>query len=93
MKIQKSKSCERPYLGETDRLLQVKVKEHQKLTRLGETKKSRILQHCWEEQHRIQWDEATIATREDDPTIRKLKAATPNAIGTPSIRVGDIYCQ
>lgn len=88
--------CGKSYIGETGRPLQVRIKEHKKLVRLGETDKSRIAQHAWEEEHRIEWEHTTILDREDNHTKRKLKEAahmaiTPNVISTPSLEIKNIW--
>ncbi|KAJ8917945.1 hypothetical protein NQ315_002640 [Exocentrus adspersus] len=45
--------CGKSYIGERKRLLKVRIKKHQTLTRLGNTEKSRIAQHLWKEQHQM----------------------------------------
>lgn len=88
--------CERLYIGETGRPLQVRIKEHQKLVAKGETDKSRLAQHVWDEHHRVKWDEASIIAKEDRTKKRKLKEAafmvtTNNTISTPSIQLSNIW--
>ena len=40
-------SCGKKYRGETKRVLETQLKEHQAATRRGETKKSAIAEHAW----------------------------------------------
>ena len=47
-------SCGQNYIGETKRNLEARLKEHQTATRQGETNKSAIAEHAWEEQHQPQ---------------------------------------
>ncbi|XP_045477895.1 uncharacterized protein LOC123683043 [Harmonia axyridis] len=88
--------CGRSYIGETKRPLDTRVKEHQKLARLGETEKSRLVQHAWDEEHRIKWDEASIISKEERSKRRKLKEAafmaiTPNPISMPSLEIKEVW--
>ena len=88
--------CGRTYIGETKRPLKVRIKEHQRLAQLGETDKSRLVQHAWNEDHNVKWDEASIISKEEGWRRRKLKEAafmaiTPNPISTPSLEIKNVW--
>src|SRR5204863_488936 len=69
-------SCSRPYYGETKRPLNVRIKEHRENTRKGLVDKSKIAQHCWSENHQMNFDEAKIVHREPHFFKRKLIEAS-----------------
>ena len=69
-------SCDREYIGETKRPLNVRIKEHRDNTRKGLTEKSKIAQHCWSESHKMCWDEARIIHREPHFYKRKVIEAS-----------------
>ena len=53
-------SCGQKYTGKTKRNLEACLKEHQTVTRLGETDKSAIAERAWEEQHQPQWNNTKL---------------------------------
>ncbi len=69
-------SCDREYIGETKRPLSIRVKEHKENTRKGFTEQSKIAQHCWSENHTMNWDQASIIHREPHFFKRKLIEAS-----------------
>ncbi|KAJ8909786.1 hypothetical protein NQ315_011196 [Exocentrus adspersus] len=89
-----SGECGKSNIGETKRPFKVRIKEeHQTLIRLGNTEKSRIAQHVWEEQQH--WDQATIIAKEQGWKKRKLKEAafiaiTLNCISTTTATMNPI---
>ena len=64
--------CGESYVGETKRPLAVRIKEHQKHTRLGETTRSGIAEHVWTNQHRIKWSETKVLYKEQHWRKRKF---------------------
>ena len=88
--------CERVYIGETGRALQIRVNEHKNLAKKGLTEKSRIVEHAWNENHKIQWSNAKIVAKESNSIKRKLKEAayialTQDPISQPSIELKSIW--
>ena len=49
-------SCDKVYIGETQRALGTRIKEHQDACRLGYTEKSAIAEHAWDAGHRPDWE-------------------------------------
>ena len=52
--------CSKVYTGETIRRLETRFKEHQEVLRRGMTEKSAVAEHAWDNQHSINWKEASI---------------------------------
>lgn len=70
------KNCARPYYGETKRPLNTRIKEHRENTKKGLVDKSKIAQHCWSENHHMDFEEAKIIHREPHFFKRKLIEAS-----------------
>ena len=68
-------SCGKEYNGETKRALGSRIKEHQSVTRGGETEKSAIAEHAWAEQHNPQWDETSVLEQARNIAILQIKEA------------------
>lgn len=64
--------CDRDYIGETKRPLEVRIKEHKNNTQKGETAKSKLAKHAWENEHRFKWKEAKILHTESHYYKRKF---------------------
>lgn len=56
------------------------IKEYSKLARLGETDKSRFVQHSWKEEQQVKYEEALLLTKTDQLIARKLKKTAYNTI-------------
>ena len=52
--------CNKVYIGETIRILETRLKEHQEALRRGMTEKSAVAEHTWDNQHSINWEEMSI---------------------------------
>ena len=52
--------CIKVYIGETIRRLETRLKVHQEALRRGMTDKSAVAEHDWDNQHSINWKEASI---------------------------------
>jgi hypothetical protein len=52
--------CGRSYIGETDRPLAVRLREHRYSLQQGLLEKSKLAQHAYEEGHRVGWDDARV---------------------------------
>ena len=61
------------YIGETKRPLKVRIEEHRRNTRLGYRDNSRIAEHSWANDHRVQWNSATLIDTEAHEKKRKIK--------------------
>ena len=68
-------SCGLKYIGETKRNLETRLKEHQTATRRGETEKSAIAEHAWEEQHLPQWENIEILDHAPNDNTLLIKEA------------------
>jgi hypothetical protein len=48
--------CDRSYIGETGRPLDVRLREHRHTLQQGLLEKPKLAQHAYEEGHRVGWD-------------------------------------
>ena len=67
--------CDKVYIGETKRGLEVRTKEHKKNVEKASITTSEIAKHCWEEGHRMAWREGRILAGEGHWYKRKVKEA------------------
>ena len=51
--------CNRSYIGETGKNLKKRLVEHKAAVKRGDMKNG-IAVHAWEQQHRVNWDEANV---------------------------------
>jgi hypothetical protein len=82
--------CGRSYVGETIRPLSVKIRENKVNLKNGLLHKSKLVQHEFEEDHQISWNEAKILQIEVNSRQRKYKesahmACMENPISQPSL--------
>ena len=68
-------SCGQWYIGETKRVLETRLKEHQAATRRGETGKSAIAEHVWTNNHSPLWNEITVLDKVRDNSRLLIKEA------------------
>lgn len=64
--------CNREYIGETKRPLEVRLKEHKNSLKNGETSSSKLAKHAWENDHNFKFKEAKIIHRETHYYKRKF---------------------
>jgi hypothetical protein len=64
--------CGRSYIGETDRPLAVRLREHKHILREGRLEKSKLAQHAYEEGHMVGWDEGRILEIESNSRYSSL---------------------
>lgn len=87
--------CGEVYIGETKRPLHVRIEEHKKNTQRGETTKSGIANHVWDNQHHIQWSEAKVLAKEDHWYKRKFKEAVfidkKRAFSQQSVEIPNVW--
>ena len=71
------KTCQGKYIGETQRALAVREKEHRDAVRLGYVDKSAVAEHVHDQlaQHEIDWDSVSIIDRAVRRTERKMREA------------------
>jgi len=53
-------TCGKVYIGETQRALGTRIKEHQDACRLCHTEKSAVAEHAWDAGHRVDWEVVQI---------------------------------
>jgi hypothetical protein len=66
------------------------MNEHKHSLRLGYLEKSKLAKHVFEEDHKIDWDNAKVLTTESDSRYRKYKESahivlSDNPISQPSL--------
>jgi len=95
-------NCEKTYIGETERKLGTRLKEHkteveattkkpftrsQRLHSLSEQNKSALTDHASRDNHWINWSQATILDRESDRGTRWIKEAEVYPHNSPKMGV------
>jgi hypothetical protein len=63
--------CGRCYIGETNRLLEVCIKEHKYNLTQGLLENSELAQYAYEEGHKLCWNEAEVLQIEPNTAYRK----------------------
>ena len=63
------------YVGETQRRLEMRVKEHRDACNKGDTWKSAIAEHHWDQQHQVDWDATRVLDKAARPVQLKVKEA------------------
>ena len=63
------------YVGEMQRCLETRVKEHWDACNKGDTWKSAIAEHQWDQQHQVDWDATRVLDRAARPVQLKVKEA------------------
>ena len=66
--------CEKVYVGETKRNLKQRLMEHKGAVR-REDRKNGIATHAWDEDHRVNWQEARVVTVEPSYWKRRMREA------------------
>ena len=66
--------CGKVYIGETHRCLETQVKEHRDACK-GDTWKSAIAEHQWDQRHQVDWDTIRVLDRAARPVQLKVKEA------------------
>lgn len=88
--------CEGEYIGETKRPLKVRINEHKRNTKNGETTYSKLAKHAWENEHKFKWEEAKILHHETHYYKRKFVEGAliklhDNPISQSSIEVRPLW--
>src|SRR5579872_4165178 len=84
------------YIGETKRPLDIIINEHKSCTQKGETSRSGIAEHVWENQHRIKWSEAKAIHSEQHWKKRKFIEAAyiknnTGVFSKPSVEIPHLW--
>ena len=67
--------CGKVYVGETQRRLETRVKEHRDACNKGDTGKSAIAEHQWDQQHQVNWEDTRVLDRASRPVQLRVKEA------------------
>ena len=67
--------CGKVYVGETQRCLETYVKEHKDACNKGYTEKSAIVEHQWDQQHQVKWEDTRVLDRATRPIQLEVKEA------------------
>ena len=67
--------CDKVYIGETGRTLQVRQKEHERHCINGRSQDSAVAAHAHQELHDIDWENTSVLDYDDDFYRRKVKEA------------------
>ena len=88
--------CPATYIGESKRTFDQRSKEHKRAVKNGDTEKNEIADHCWSQNHSMNWENRKIIDRETYTTARKIKEtihsiADNNHINSISYVLPDIW--
>ena len=75
-------NCEAIYLGEAKRSLKSRSDEDKRSVRNWDCDKDEIAKHCWEEDHKFNWDQKKVIDRESRLIPTKIKE-TINSLKNP----------
>ena len=67
--------CGKVYVGETQRRLETRVKEHRDACNKGDTGKSAIAEHQWDQQYQANWEGTRVLDRASRPVQLRVKEA------------------
>ena len=67
--------CGKVYVGETQRRLKTRVKEHKDACSKGHAEKSAIAEHAWDQQHTIDWEDTKVLDKATRPVQLLVKEA------------------
>ena len=67
------KDCPANYIGESKRTFETRSKEHKRAIRNGDVDKNEMAEHCWKNDHTMNWDEREIIDFEQNLVSRKIK--------------------
>jgi hypothetical protein len=88
--------CGRSYIGEPDRPLAMRIREHRHNSKNGLLGKSKLAQHEFEEDHQLAWNEVKILHTERNSRYRKYKesaymACMNNPISQTRLEISPIW--
>ena len=64
------------YIGETGRKIKQRKQEHKAAVQRDDTNNNTLANHCWQTDHRIDWDSAKEVDTENNWFRRKVKEAS-----------------
>ena len=67
--------CDKVYIGETDRLIGERIKEHQRDVRLSRVDSSAVAEHTWGAGHPPNWDGVQCVDQDQHWYTRRVKEA------------------
>ena len=67
--------CGKVYVGETQRCLETRVKEYKDACNKGDTGKSAIAEHQWDQKHQVNWEGTRVLDRASRPVQLRVKEA------------------
>jgi hypothetical protein len=90
------RDCNRCYIGEKSRLLEVRIKEHEYNLTPGRLDKSKLAKHAYEESRGICWTEVKVFQIETNTIYRKYKESAhmslvDHPISQPSLGISSIW--
>ena len=85
--------CGKVYVGETQRRLETRVKEHRDACNKGDTGKSAIAEHQWDQQHQVNWEDTRVLDRASRPVQLRVKEALYIQKTTDSTATRGTSCQ
>ena len=66
-------NCEAVYFSESKQSLKLDSNEHKRFVRNCDCDKNEIGKHCWEADHKFNWDQKKVVDRESRLIPRKIK--------------------
>ena len=66
-------ACGDTYVGETGRILEIRMKEHKRVCIKADFEKSAVAKRAWLSGHYIDWDNVEVLDQENDLCGRKVK--------------------
>ena len=67
--------CGKVYVGETQRRLEMQIKEHRDACNKEDAGKSAIAEHQWDQQHQVNWEGTRVLDRASRPVQLRVKEA------------------
>ena len=67
------KDCNVSYIGETKRSFKVRTNEHKRAVKNQDVDKNEIADHCWKNDHEMNWEERKVIDAEPYIYARKIK--------------------
>ena len=89
--------CNMVYIGQTKRALEVRLAEHKRNIKNGDTVSSTLAEHCWSHHHSMDWENAKVVAIERNWKKRELretmemKRRGKNVYSKPSAELNDIW--
>ena len=88
--------CPANYIGESKRSFETRAKEHKRAIRNNDVEKNEMVEHCWKNDHSMNWDEQKIIDFEQNLISRKIKESIHsikdrNHINSISYTLPDIW--